>query len=98
MTCKELDDLVEVIRQDQRVYGSRMTGGGFGGCTVTLLPSNIVDETIQRIKVSILFQARLLQIGLKGLRGRYKLFLTLEALFFLHTFFFHKQLILMPFT
>ena len=59
MTCKELDDLVEVIRQDQRVYGSRMTGGGFGGCTVTLLPSNIVDETIQRIRVSRLFQGEI---------------------------------------
>ena len=53
MTCKELDELVELIREDQRVYGSRMTGGGFGGCTVTLLPSSIVDQTLQRIKVHI---------------------------------------------
>lgn len=51
MTCSELDELVELIRQDKRVYGSRMTGGGFGGCTVTLLPANLVEETIQRIKV-----------------------------------------------
>ena len=64
MTCKELDDLVEVIRQDQRVYGSRMTGGGFGGCTVTLLPSNIVDETIQRIRVSRLFQGEIQTVSL----------------------------------
>ena len=54
MTCKELDSLVEVIREDSRVYGSRMTGGGFGGCTVTLLPSDIVDDTLQRIKVRLL--------------------------------------------
>ena len=51
VSCKELDDLVGVIREDSRVYGSRMTGGGFGGCTVTLLPSSIVDDTIQRIEV-----------------------------------------------
>ena len=54
MTCKELDSLVEVIREDSRVYGSRMTGGGFGGCTVTLLPSDIVDDMLQRIKVRLL--------------------------------------------
>ena len=51
VTCKELDELVEIIREDKQVYGSRMTGGGFGGCTVTLLPSSAVDQTIERIKV-----------------------------------------------
>ena len=54
VTCKELDELVEIIREDKQVYGSRMTGGGFGGCTVTLLPSSAVDQTIERIKVSLL--------------------------------------------
>lgn len=33
------------------VYGSRMTGGGFGGCTVTLLEATAVEKTMQRIKV-----------------------------------------------
>ncbi len=28
------------------VYGSRMTGGGFGGCTVTLLESSAVGEAV----------------------------------------------------
>lgn len=51
VTCKELDELVTIIREDKLVYGSRMTGGGFGGCTVTLLPSSILEKTIQRIKV-----------------------------------------------
>ena len=55
MTCKELDELVEIIREDKQVYGSRMTGGGFGGCTVTLLPSSAVDQTIERIKVSAVY-------------------------------------------
>ena len=51
VSCAELDELVSLIRQDDQVYGSRMTGGGFGGCTVTLLPSGIVNKTIERIKV-----------------------------------------------
>lgn len=51
MSCDELDELVGIIREDPKVFGSRMTGGGFGGCTVTLLPENRVEETIKRVKV-----------------------------------------------
>ena len=36
ITTPELDFLVEVARETEGVFGSRMTGGGFGGCTVTL--------------------------------------------------------------
>ena len=53
VSCKELDQLVDLARQDgEGVYGSRMTGGGFGGCTVTLLHRTAVERTMQRIKVS----------------------------------------------
>ena len=51
MSCPELDELVAIATQDERVFGSRMTGGGFGGCTVTLLPKEIVEETKKRIQV-----------------------------------------------
>ena len=37
VSCAELDLLVELALQVPGVYGSRMTGGGFGGCTVTLV-------------------------------------------------------------
>jgi galactokinase len=37
VSCEELDLLVETAMTIDGVYGSRMTGGGFGGCTVTLL-------------------------------------------------------------
>ncbi len=39
VSCRELDILAETAASLPGVYGSRMTGGGFGGCTV-----NIVDE------------------------------------------------------
>jgi len=37
VSCAELDFLVDSAMKLDGVYGSRMTGGGFGGCTVTLL-------------------------------------------------------------
>lgn len=36
VSCDELDALVAAAKRVPGVYGSRMTGGGFGGCTVTL--------------------------------------------------------------
>jgi galactokinase len=43
VSCPELDLSVEVARAVPGVYGARMTGGGFGGCTV-----NLVDEKAVR--------------------------------------------------
>jgi galactokinase len=46
VSCAELDVLVDAARtlgEDAGVYGARMTGGGFGGCTVTLVRSDAVD-------------------------------------------------------
>jgi galactokinase len=37
VSCKELDLLVELAAASPGVYGARMTGGGFGGCTVNLV-------------------------------------------------------------
>ena len=36
------------------VYGSRMTGGGFGGCTVTLLKKEAATEALGHIKVKLM--------------------------------------------
>ena len=37
VSCEELDFLVDAAMGMEGVFGSRMTGGGFGGCTVTLM-------------------------------------------------------------
>ena len=42
MSCEELDLLVDLAMQVPGVLGSRMTGGGFGGCTITLVQRNSV--------------------------------------------------------
>ncbi|XP_018617201.1 galactokinase isoform X1 [Scleropages formosus] len=49
VSCKELDELVSAALEVEGVYGSRMTGGGFGGCTVTLLEADAVNGAIQHI-------------------------------------------------
>lgn len=38
--------------RDEGVFGSRMTGGGFGGCTVTLLKKEAVERVVECINVS----------------------------------------------
>jgi galactokinase len=43
VSCDELDFLVDTALGLPGVLGSRMTGGGFGGCTVTLLRPDAVD-------------------------------------------------------
>jgi len=47
VTTKELDGLVEMIEGVIGTRGgTRMTGGGFGGCVVALVPSELVDDVI----------------------------------------------------
>jgi galactokinase len=40
VSCEELDFLVDTALRLDGVYGARMTGGGFGGCTVNLVASD----------------------------------------------------------
>ncbi|KAB0358258.1 hypothetical protein FD754_002414 [Muntiacus muntjak] len=50
VSCPELDQLVEAALSAPGVYGSRMTGGGFGGCTVTLLEASAAPRVMQHIQ------------------------------------------------
>jgi galactokinase len=44
VSCRELDILVELANQQVGIYGARMTGGGFGGCTINLVEASRADD------------------------------------------------------
>ena len=44
VTCDELDCLVDIANDTEGVLGSRMTGAGFGGCTVTLIHMDAIEK------------------------------------------------------
>jgi galactokinase len=44
VTCKELNIMVDLARNLEGVCGARMTGGGFGGCTINLVESKMVSK------------------------------------------------------
>jgi galactokinase len=44
VSCAELDLMVELAVQQEGVYGARMTGGGFGGCTINLVKTERVSS------------------------------------------------------
>ncbi|XP_009322889.1 PREDICTED: galactokinase [Pygoscelis adeliae] len=50
VSCPELDELVAAALEVDGVYGSRMTGGGFGGCTVTLLEAGAAEKAQHHIQ------------------------------------------------
>ena len=49
VSCPELDALVMAAWRVAGVYGSRMTGAGFGGCTVSLVDEHAVDAFRERV-------------------------------------------------
>ncbi|MGN0299053.1 MAG: galactokinase [Lachnospiraceae bacterium] len=49
VTGKELDTLVETAWKQPGVIGSRMTGAGFGGCTVSIVKNNAIDDFIKNV-------------------------------------------------
>ena len=49
VTGKELDTLVETAWKQKGVIGSRMTGAGFGGCTVSIVKNENVEEFIKNV-------------------------------------------------
>lgn len=50
VSCKELDFLVDFVRNRPEVIGARMMGGGFGGCTINLVKEEAIDALIAAVK------------------------------------------------
>ena len=49
VSSKELDTLVELARRQPGVLGARMTGAGFGGCTVNLVRADAAEGFAQAV-------------------------------------------------
>jgi galactokinase len=50
VSCRELDLLVEIALRAEGVLGARLTGAGFGGCTVNLLEEHAKDRFEETVK------------------------------------------------
>lgn len=48
VSCPELDFLVDFSKSNDQILGSRMMGGGFGGCTINIIHENAIEEYIQK--------------------------------------------------
>ena len=48
-SSSELNELVEICRK-AGAYGSRLTGAGWGGCAVSLVPGNKVEQFFAQVK------------------------------------------------
>ena len=49
VSCEEIDFLVDFTRELDYVVGSRMMGGGFGGCTINLLKTDRLEEFTEQV-------------------------------------------------
>jgi len=49
VSCFELDTMVELADQREGVPGSRMTGAGFGGCSISLVPKTQVETFMSEV-------------------------------------------------
>ncbi len=54
VSLPELDSLVEIARRLPGIYGARLTGAGFGGCTVNLVDEKLADNFIQGLQAGYL--------------------------------------------
>jgi galactokinase len=46
VSCRELDWLVDAVRDNPIVAGARMMGGGFGGCTINIIREGKIDDLL----------------------------------------------------
>jgi galactokinase len=55
VSCKELDYLVHLVKNDEAVLGARVMGGGFGGCTINIIREDTVNAIAD--KLTVLYKA-----------------------------------------
>lgn len=49
VSCEELDFLVDFSEDKDFIYGSRMMGGGFGGCTINLIEADKIESYVKEV-------------------------------------------------
>ncbi len=49
VSCKELDFLIDCVKDNPNVLGARMMGGGFGGCTINLVKEEAVEDLVKSV-------------------------------------------------
>ncbi|PHX74186.1 MAG: galactokinase [Chitinophagaceae bacterium] len=54
VSCTELDVLVDAVRGMDGVWGARMMGGGFGGCTLNLVEESKVEAIVDQVNAGYL--------------------------------------------
>ena len=50
VSCEEIDLIIELSKKHSGFYGGRIMGGGFGGCTINLIKSNLKEDFISYVK------------------------------------------------
>jgi len=51
VSCRELDFLVDAVRDEPAVIGARMMGGGFGGCTINIVKEEAIEPLVNKLTV-----------------------------------------------
>jgi galactokinase len=49
-SCEEIDLLVAIAMQQTECFGARITGGGFGGCTVNVVRADAAEEFVAALR------------------------------------------------
>ena len=69
VSCKELDFLVEKAKENKDVIGSRMMGGGFGGCTINIIKKESVEKFLSdataAYKIQFNIDAEIIQVKIE---------------------------------
>lgn len=58
VSCPELDALVEIATDLPGCFGARLTGAGFGGCTVNLVQADLADSFIALLRERYLYKTK----------------------------------------